>query len=173
MNRDSAKDDEIAVTRIVLLRLAVGLLGERDNGGWWLSGFMSSTSAAFLNPVFSTHVLQARYHGVLEAARRVHDDRIGVGRALHLFRLPETVEQRVHDVVQSAGRELAASASSPDTARATLARLAGAPVEAKEGPTLVAAVDLQDAMGWITRAASLYSSAFETGIQCFPYVRDA
>ena len=66
--------------RIVSLRLAVGFLGERDAAGWWRSGFMSSTSSAFLTPVFGSKVLQARYQGVIESARRVHDEHIGVGR---------------------------------------------------------------------------------------------
>ena len=36
-----------------------------------------------------------RQPGVLEAARRVHDEHIGVGRAFHPFRLPEIMEQRL------------------------------------------------------------------------------
>jgi hypothetical protein len=43
--------------RIVRLRLAVGLLGERDQAGWWPSGFMSQASKAFLAPVFGERVL--------------------------------------------------------------------------------------------------------------------
>jgi hypothetical protein len=173
MNGPSKNRDEIIVMRIVSLRLAVGLLGERDNAGWWVCGFMSPTSAAFLVPVFGSRVLQARYQGVLDAARRVHDERIGLGRAFHPFRLSEAVEQRVHEAVQAAGQELAESVCSPDAAKSTLARLAGTPVEAKGGPTLLGAVDMLDRPEWTARAASLYSSAFATGVECFPYFRDA
>lgn len=173
MNGNSSGRNEVFVMRIVSLRLAVGLLGERDNAGWWASGFMAPTSSAFLTPIFGSRVLQARYQGCIEAARRVHDERIGVGRVFHPFRLPEAIEQRVHDAVQLVGEEVATSVSSPEAAKATLAGIAGAPVEAKEGPTLIGTADTLDEMGWIAEATSLYSSAFVAGVQCFPYFRNA
>jgi hypothetical protein len=159
--------------RIVSLRLAVGFLGERDGAGWWQSGFMSPTSTAFLSPVFGPKVLQARYQGVLESARRVHDEHIGIGHAFHPFRLPEVMEQRLFDTVQSAGHELTDTISVPDAARATLEGLASKVVEAKSGPALVGTADLLDDPGWVAEAASLYSLAFGTGVQCFPYFTGA
>jgi hypothetical protein len=33
---------------------------------------------------------------VKEAAARVHDEYIGVGKVYHLFRLPEHIEQALH-----------------------------------------------------------------------------
>ncbi len=159
--------------KVASLRLAVGLLGERENAGWWASGFMSPTSTAFLTPVFGTRVLQARYQGVIEAAKRVHDERIGIGRAFHLFRLPEVIEQRIHDAIQAADGTLVATASSAEGARTTLARLTGSRAEPKEGPTLIGTAVALDDLEWISQAASLYSSAFAAGIQCFPYFRDA
>jgi hypothetical protein len=78
----SANANELIVVPILSLRLAVGLLGERDGANWWRSGFMSLTSAAFLTPAFGSNVIQAKYQGVLESARRVHDEHIGVGRAI-------------------------------------------------------------------------------------------
>ena len=172
MNGHSAARDEAAVTRIVSLRLAVGLLGERDNAGWWASRFMSPTSTAFLTPIFGAGAVQARYQGVLEAARRVHDERIGIGRAFHPFCLPEAVEQRLNEAVQAAGQKLADSVFSPDAARGMLASLAGTPVEAKEGPTLLGPADMLEGLEWASGAAALYTAAFAVGIQCFPYFRD-
>jgi hypothetical protein len=173
MTGHSAKMNEGPVMRIASLRLAIGLLGERENAGWWASSFMSPTSTAFLTPVFGTRVLQARYQGVIEAAKRVHDERIGVGRAFHPFRLPEAIEQRVHDAIQAAGQEQSAIVSSAEVARATLAGLAGSTAEAKEGPTLIGTAAVLDDMEWVSQAASLYSSALAAGVQCFPYFRDA
>jgi hypothetical protein len=157
------------IGRVASLRLAVGLLGERDTAGWWTSGFMSPTSSAFLAPVFGSKVLQARYHGVVQAARRVHDDQIGVGRAFHPFRLPEVMEQRLFDAVQSAGQDLAIVVASADAARAALEGLSGGMAEAKSGPALVAGADVLDGPEWVADAASLYSSALRAGVQCFPY----
>lgn len=169
MTVGSVRHNEFSVSRIASLRLSVGLLGERDNAGWWTSGFMSPTSAAFMTPVFGVRTLQARYQGVLEAARRVHDEHIGVGRAFHLFRLPEAIEQRIFDVVQLAAPQLSEPVSSPEAAKATLAEIAGHPAEAKEGPAMMGTVDLLGDAVWVAEAAALYSAAFVAGIQCFPY----
>jgi hypothetical protein len=173
MSGNSASTNENAVIAIASLRLAVGLLGERDAAQWWRSGFMSPTSGAFLTPVFGSKVLQAKYQGVLESARRVHDEHIGVGRPFHPFRLTEVTEQRIFDVVQSACVELANSYSSGDTARAALEGLAGRTVAAKPGPALLGGSDLLDDPGWVAEAASLYAAAFAAGVQCFPYFAGA
>jgi hypothetical protein len=173
MDGISANANELIVMPIVALRLAVGLLGERDAAGWWRSGFMSPTSDAFLTPVFASKILQAKYQSVLESARRVHDEHIGVGRAFHLFRLPEVMEQRLFDPVQSGGQELTNTISSPLAARSTLERLASKAAEAKSGPTLLGTSDRLDKPGWIAEAASLYAAAFAAGVQCFPYFAGA
>ena len=171
MNSNPADQKVNIITRIALLRLAVGLLGERDQSGWWASGFMSQTSSAFLAPVFGTRVLHARYQGVLEAARRVHDDRIGIGRVFHPFRLPETLEHRVFNAAGSGNLDLADAISSPESAWATLGKLEGKPVEAKSGPTLVGTAEMLDGPSWLADVASLYSVAFRARIQCFPYFK--
>ena len=169
MNRKSADRDEVTALRIISLRLAVGLLGERENAGWWASSFMSPTSVAFLTPVFGTKVLQSRCQGVLEAAKRVHDERIGVGRAFHPFRLPEAVERRLFDAVQLGGHDWADAVSSPASARTVLERLTSKASEPKSGPALVGSMDTLDGPGWVADVASLYAAAFGSGVQCFPY----
>ena len=59
------------------MRFAVGLLGEKEQAGWWPSSFMSPTSSTFLLPVFGANIMEARYQGIVEAGKRVHDERIG------------------------------------------------------------------------------------------------
>jgi hypothetical protein len=83
-------------TDISRLRVLVGYLGERHQSNRWSSTFLGRTSEAFLAPIFGNTVANARVVGVTEAARRVHDDAMGVGRTFHLFRLPETLEQELH-----------------------------------------------------------------------------
>ncbi len=78
------------------LRVLVGYLGEHHQANWWSSSFLGHSSEAFLAPIFGNAAANARVVGVTEAARRVHDDAIGVGRTFHLFRLPETLEQELH-----------------------------------------------------------------------------
>jgi hypothetical protein len=170
MNRNSTEQNDDAVMCIVALRLAVGMLGERDNAGWWTSGFLSPTSTAFLAPVFGSTILQARYQGVIDAARRVHDERIGVGHVFHLFRLRESMEQRLFEAVQSRGSDLTKTISSSDSARVTLESFVNKATAARPGPALMASSEAFDSTAWINEAASLYSAAFGAAVQCFPYI---
>jgi hypothetical protein len=85
---------------IARLRMIVGFLGEKGQHNWWSSEFFSATAPAFLNPVFGKTTTLAQYHGVKESARRVHDEHIGVGRVFHLFRLPESIEQALFEMLQ-------------------------------------------------------------------------
>jgi hypothetical protein len=50
---------------------------------------------------FIKNAFVAQYHGVQEAASRVHDEHIGIGRVYHLFRLPEHVEQALFNSLQN------------------------------------------------------------------------
>lgn len=75
------------------LRIVVGFLGEKDQAGWWPSGFCASASTAFLLPAFPRTLTPARYEGLCRAAQLVHDEHVGLGDVYHLFRLPEALEQ--------------------------------------------------------------------------------
>lgn len=66
----------LRLREIARLRLTVGYLGEKGQHNWWSSEFFSATAPVFLNPVFSKTAVLAQYHGVKEAARRVHDAHI-------------------------------------------------------------------------------------------------
>jgi hypothetical protein len=92
-----------------------------------------------------------------------------MGRVFHPFRLPETVEHRVFNAAQSGTLDSHAAIASPAPAWAALGELEGKPVEAKSGPTLVGTADVLDGSNWVADVASLYSVAFRTGVQCFPY----
>jgi hypothetical protein len=153
------------------LRLAVGLLGEQgDPKPWWTSNFFGAGSTAFLAPMFSRTLLLAQYHGVLQAAARVHDEHIGVGRVYHLFRLPEDIEYGIHASLQD-GRP----GSVPDLLdrAAALDRLrqvaAGATGGLTEGPVRVGDGQLLRSPAAWPLVAALYALAFDGGIQVFPY----
>ncbi|WP_026338800.1 BrxE family protein [Thioalkalivibrio sp. AKL7] len=159
-------------TTLAELRLLVGYLGEQEPT-WWSSSFLSPTATAFLSPVFGRSAQQAQYQGVLEAARRVHDERIGVGRTLHLFHLPEGYEQAVASLVadRERGVELFAHADTPERAQARLETLSSTQ-PAEEGPVLVGdfGVELDVQLASI---AGLYLDAFRRGFQTYPYLREA
>src|ERR1039458_4053001 len=87
------------LTTLLQMRLLIGFLGERAQFAWWPTAFYEPASRLFLEPVFSKSSQLAQYHGVLEAARRLHDEHLSVG-SYHLFRMPEEVEQDLHGMVQ-------------------------------------------------------------------------
>src|SRR5690606_39371014 len=94
--------NEPDLAKLLQLRLAVGFLGERDQLAWWPTSFFAAASKPFLDPVFVKSALQAQYHGVVEAARRVHDERLSVG-SFHLFRRPEEMAQDLFAAVKQEG----------------------------------------------------------------------
>ncbi len=87
------------IETLVKLRLTVGYLGEKEQFGWWLSSFFTRGSDAFLSPLFTKTQILAQCNGVTHAAALLHDERIGTGHVYHLFRLPEEIEQGIHQAL--------------------------------------------------------------------------
>jgi len=156
---------------IVRLRLAVAFLGEREQAGWWPSNFLSRNARAFMEPVFGNGSNLAQYYGATEAARRVHDERIGVGRVFHLFRMPETVEQLVFDLLadKSVSDEVADCIASESTAGAVLVQLAPGIGRAETGPVRVGGIEMLSNPDTMATIAAHYQAAFRAHTQCFPY----
>src|SRR6516162_928813 len=88
----------IDIDQTIRLRIAIGYLGEQ--AAWWPSSFLGQHAFTFLSPVFGNRTTVAQYHGVVEAACRAHDEKIGIGRVFHLFRLPEAAERRISSYLQ-------------------------------------------------------------------------
>lgn len=155
------------------LRLLVGYLGEKDQFNWWGSGFLAPTSEAFLAPTFPRTTWLAKYHGVSEAACLVHDNRIGVGKNFHLYRLPDSLERSsasvVNEVVASAG--LHDKLRSVDAALNRLRELASPESETKEGPVSLGESSEDNFEMPLPRAARIYLDAFQAGVSVFPFVR--
>jgi hypothetical protein len=160
--------------QIVALRLAVGLLGEQEQSTWWPSGFLGRHAQAFLNPIFASKTRMAQYHGVTEAACRIHDERIGVGRVFHLYRLPETIEQRISDAFQvgSLPEDVTRCFDSAEAAESVLAGLAKEPAAAKPGPVRLGGADMINSPEGVPLLAATYRAAFHAGIKCYPYFTD-
>ena len=116
---------------LLQMRLLVGFLGERAQFAWWATSFFGDYSLRSLEFVTPKTSLLAQYHGVLEAARKLHDEHLNVG-SYHLFRLPEEVEQDLHAILQSrVGEELSKQVpQDKDAALAALKGLAGAKLAA-------------------------------------------
>ena len=161
------------VTTFAHLRAVVGYLGERGQAGWWPSAFFSSDSSSFLAPVFPRTEVLAKTTGVTRAAALVHDERIGVGRVYHLFRLPEEIEQGVHSALQDEDlvKSISEVTTSRDSALHWLRAQAG-DHGSGVGPTLVGdADDLRNAESWRTVAAE-YLRGLESDLEVYPYFSD-
>jgi hypothetical protein len=156
---------------LLQLRLLVGFLGERAQCAWWPTAFYEASSKLFLEPVFSKTSRLAQYHGVLEAARRLHDEHLSVG-SYHLFRLPEEVEQDLHSTVQSSvGEELANQVpQSKEAALDALKRLAAMGGKSSVGPTAVGGIKDIDSTDTLRAIASAYLSAFTQNAKTYPYL---
>lgn len=156
-------------SQILKLRRLVGFLGERAQFGWWPTAFYESSGRLFLEPIFSKTPQVAQYHGVVEAARRLHDEHLSVG-TYHLFRLPEEIEQDLHVLVQTAAEEWSPAALYRDkqTALAALIDMTGVAKKGGVGPVSIG--NVRDIADHLTEIASVYCSAFSSNAQSFPYL---
>lgn len=157
--------------KIAELRVLVGYLGEQSPA-WWPSQFFSPNAASFLAPIFTRTMLLAQYHGVTAAAAKLHDEHIGVGRTLHLFRLPEVAEQSAASAFsdKSFGSAISRHLANRDAALARLEAL-GSPSSAAEGPVVIGNIET-DLNPSLESMAGLYLDAFRKGIKTFPYLRE-
>ena len=160
------------VAVVASVRVLVAYLGEQAPT-WWSSQFFSPNASAFLGPVFARTLFQAQCQGATAAAARLHDEHIGVGRAFHLFRLPEGVEQAiaanlVDSKFESAIRPFLASRAQALQHLAGLAENA----TASDGPVALGDV-AEDFDHKIKVMAGLYHDAFSKGIKTFPFLREA
>lgn len=151
------------------LRLLVGYLGEKDQGNWWSTTFFAPSSRYFLEPVFARTTRLAQYNGVREAARRLHDEQIGIGNVFHLFRLPEEMEQDLQQLVVNAPDEWFAEIASRETALTVLRTLSGEAISISEGPQSIGSLKELDRPSGSQALAQCYLAAFEQGIRTFPY----
>nr|WP_294563142.1 BrxE family protein [uncultured Rhodopila sp.] len=149
------------------LRVLVGYLGERRQSGWWSSSFLDPASTAFIGPIFGNAATNARVVGVTEAARRIHDDAIGLGQTFHLFRLPEALEQEMHRNLSASNG--IANVESVAAAIEELSALSQRDCEPKSGPVHIGALDLLCDAQWIPAVAGHYRAAFATCARCYPY----
>lgn len=162
---------------IINLRTVVGFLGEAHQARWWDSSFFSSTAAAFLTPVFGKTLFTAQYNGVSEAAARIHDEHIGVGRnVFHLFRLPEATEKECHSLLSAP--ETAENVTNVVKSKEAALKFLGDTAASKTpagavGPVLIGKTfELKKAAAFKTLAGH-YFKAFNEGVKVFPYFSEA
>lgn len=158
------------VEKMITLRLLVGFLGERRQANWWDCSFLDPTGRRFLETTFPRTALRAALRSTSEAARIVHDARIGRIGVFHLFRFPidqeDTVEAHTAELTSSGA---AGYLDSHGAALAELARLAESRITAPQGPVQVGVEKKILTPASVSGLAAHYLSAFSAGIHCFPY----
>lgn len=157
--------------KLLWLRLIVGYLGERAQFSWWATSFYGDYSLRSLEFVTPKTSMLAQYHGVVEAARRLHDEHLNVG-SYHLFRLPEEVEQDLHAMMQSdIGTEISKQMpQDKNGALMVLKAMAGAISSTGVGPIAIGNVDELDTDQTLSAIACSYFSAFSKNERAFPYL---
>lgn len=155
------------------LRVLVGYLGEQ-HAVWWPSQFFSPRAAAFLTPVFSRSTFQAQCQGVAAAAARLHDEVIGLGRTLHLFRLSEVFEQSIASLLGDASfqQDVKTHLASPEAALKRLEELASATTTAIEGAMSLEGNLVEAPDSVLGALAGIYLDAFRRSIKTFPFLRE-
>jgi hypothetical protein len=169
MTEQAQHDQRLEV--LLRLRLLVSYLGEQAQYNWWSSTFMGATGASVLAYPFPRTAHLAQYHGVVQAARKTHDDLIGVGKVLHLFRVPEEVEQDLHAMVLQRGPSGLAVASGRDEAFAQLLEMGDQRVSSQVGPVLVGEPGQLLAQDAIRKVAGIYAASFASGQRAYPYFK--
>lgn len=160
--------------QLASLRVVVGYLGEKGQAGWWSSSFFAAGSTAFLSPIFARTQLVAQHQGVAGAASKVHDQRIGVGHVYHLFRLPEDLEQAMHQILHQSdvAERVKQLVTSREVALQFLRSGNVPPIDGAIGPTRVAgAAGLRQPDAWKAVAAT-YADGFEQQREIYPYFAD-
>lgn len=167
---DSLKD----ISPLLRLRVVIGYLGEKSQNGWWQSDFFSATANSFLAPVFPRTRFLTQVEGAGAAACVQHDERIGVGRVFHLFRLPEGFEQAFHQRLQEQEviDELSALVETSESAVSFLESEFGKSQKKDLGPVNVG--DIQDVADEkvVSVISQHYLAGFRSESPVFPFLRD-
>ena len=156
--------------QILKLRLLVAFLGEKRQANWWDCGFLAPTGQRFLQETFPRTALEAALRSTSQAARSLHDTRIGRVGVFHLFRLPLDKEDILESLVTEVRHfDVPKLTASKETALAELASLAKTKLAAPTGPVQVGVPKAAFTPTAISEMAAHYHSAFAGGFQCFPY----
>ena len=161
---------------ILHLRVAVAFLGEKGQNGWWQTQFLQPTGQRFLEFIYPRTVFAAGVNAASEAAKNFHDDRIGKGGVIHLFRLPPPLELRLHEHLFKDFATLRQLIDNANTAKALLERYE---TKADQGSARPAGPVLVGEMSMIFsgKAASKFGEAYLRSIgspnPVLPYLTDA
>jgi hypothetical protein len=170
MNGTDRVGNQNRVEQLALLRALVSFLGEKDQFGWWDCSFLGATGQKFLAITQPRSYVAAAVLAASEAARRVHDARIGKGGVFHLFRLPQVIEQKLHrQILTGEPKAFAASLDNREKALHALKSLAKDSASTPEGPVKLGDARSLSSASIVGKLAGIYLGAFKASKQTMPY----
>lgn len=163
-----------SVDTFLRLRIAVASLGEKSPTAWWTSSFLGDTGIRYLAYAFPRAPEIAAIQGAVEAARRVHDDRIGTVGVMHLFRQSYEVELLLLDRLKAYGADLRTDVEkifiNQTECKIVLMAIANAPELGHEGPIQIGSSSGLPSEQVMKRLAAVYLGAFNNEKVAFPYL---
>lgn len=156
--------------RFATLRIAVAFLGQAGSAGWWTSSFLSPNGLAVAQYNFPRCPDFAALNATTAAAKRLHDERIGKRRCVHLFRLALGDELLIQRAIQhDAGKLLKSIPQRRDEAMKLLATEGGEVITVEPGPVQVGNTADAFTETGLMELAKHYLAAFRQDLQCLPY----
>lgn len=153
------------------LRVVVGFLGSKQIDGWWDIDLLSKNGCDFLAHIFPRSNINGAITATVSAAQIVHDQKIGVGNAFHLFRLPALIESELF----SAMKDNRLDFQLPESRENGLSRLEAMKDEISDfsqGAKMIGQAHLLGRRPVTRTMASYYHAAFSDGFQTFPYLTE-
>ena len=173
MKKVSADYKQMLIDNFITLRAIIGFLGEKPQFGWWDTNFLSETGLQFLTINFPRSAFAAGCNSVSEAAKRLHDERIGKGGVYHLFRLPTFNEESIHkQLIAMDSNTLIPYLRDKETALNKLKSFISNSVNAPDGPVQIGTSKNMFSDFAIKELAMHYLDVFLKEKKCFPYFTD-
>lgn len=161
---------EVAVA-LLALRTAVAFLGERPQLGWWDSSFLNSVGLQYLALIYPRTAAQAALTSSFNAACLSHDERIGLGRVAHLFRLSRDLETALDALKAKRTSEELQASLSIEGAFSVLDRLGkGARATDAPGPVQIGDLSKPPTLATIGKFAATFATGFRNSRPVFPYL---
>jgi len=158
------------IEQFVTIRVLIGFLGEKNQFDWWDTAFLSKTGLRFLEVNFPRSIYPAGIHSLTEAAKQLHDSRIGKGRVFHLFRMPSGFEEKVFYQLKSMDFSYIEKVlEDKDVALKVLHDMTKDKISVTEGPIHIGILKNTYSQGMIDSLTQYYYNAFSSEKKVFPY----
>lgn len=158
------------IDSFITLRVLVSFLGEKNQFGWWDTSLLDKTGQRFLEVNFPRSGFSAGLTSATEAAKQLHDSRIGKGHVFHLFRMLTTFEEKLfYESKEMTFLQFDHILSNKEDALTALRDLVQKHVAATDGPIHIGGMKNPLSESAIDTLAQHYSAAFDAGKKVFPY----